>query len=79
MTSKKKKLEKVTQPGAKFTRFRNMSIGSQISIFVIAIVVLLSIFAPLLAPYSPSQTFASWVAPSSEHIFGTDHVGRDIL
>ena len=79
MTSKKKKLEKVTQPGVKFTRFKNMSIGSRISVFVIAFVVILSLLAPLIAPYSPSQTFANWVSPSGEHLFGTDHVGRDIL
>ena len=56
-----------------------MSIGSRISVFVIAFVVILSLLAPLIAPYSPSQTFANWVSPSGEHLFGTDHVGRDIL
>lgn len=79
MTSKKQKLKKVTQPNAKFTRFRNMSLGSRISVIVLLLIVVISFLAPLLAPFGPDQTFMGWLAPGGEHPFGTDHVGRDIL
>ena len=41
---------------------------------------LVAVFAPLVAPYDPlEQTFASFEAPSSEHPFGTDELGRDVF
>ena len=48
---------------------------------VIAIVVLVALFAPWVAPYDPLAT--SWTAvrkgPSAAHWFGTDEIGRDVL
>jgi peptide/nickel transport system permease protein len=48
---------------------------------VLAIVALLAILAPWVAPYDPLAT--SWAAvrkaPSAAHWFGTDEVGRDVL
>src|SRR6185295_10517883 len=43
--------------------------------------VLAAIFAPWVAPYSPSETdFEAILAkPSLEHLLGTDELGRDIL
>lgn len=36
--------------------------------------------APTLAPYDPSQLFpVANSVPTSAHIFGTDHLGRDVL
>lgn len=36
--------------------------------------------APYLAPHDPlAQTFEPFAAPSSEHPFGTDELGRDVL
>ncbi|MFE8701571.1 ABC transporter permease [Cytobacillus sp. FJAT-54145] len=48
---------------------------------VILIIVLLAIFAPLVAPYEPNeQNLSNSLQPaSSEHIFGTDKQGRDIF
>ena len=41
---------------------------------------LIAIFAPLIAPYDPlAQDFPLTQAPSSEHLFGTDELGRDVL
>lgn len=50
-------------------------------LIVILTVVLLSIFAPWLAPYDPStQNLANRLAPPTwQHWFGTDELGRDIL
>ena len=51
------------------------------STFVILLVICTAIFAPLLAPYDPydqelSQTL---LKPSSQHLLGTDALGRDTL
>lgn len=41
---------------------------------------LVAILAPLLAPYGPlDQTANIYAEPSSEHLFGTDELGRDVL
>lgn len=44
-------------------------------------IVLLAILAPVLAPYDPSQTniLHQNVGPSSQHLLGTDALGRDIF
>jgi peptide/nickel transport system permease protein len=43
--------------------------------------ILMAIFAPLIAPYSPNATdFNALLAePSREHLLGTDELGRDVL
>ena len=48
---------------------------------IIGILIAMAIFAPFLAPYSPTKMRLSerLSPPSSRHIFGTDDVGRDIL
>lgn len=52
-----------------------------IGIAVLLIIILLTIFAPMLAPYSPTATDlrVSLLPPSREHIFGTDVLGRDLF
>ena len=46
----------------------------------IFIVILMAIFAPLIAPYEPDAMIAMpQSAPSLEHLFGTDNYGRDIF
>lgn len=52
-----------------------------ISTTVIGIYILLAIFAPVVAPYDPDATVLGQrlAAPSAEHWFGTDSLGRDIL
>ena len=44
-------------------------------------IVLIGIFAPLLAPYNPEEIFYDSVlqGPNKEHLLGTDSIGRDIL
>ncbi len=48
---------------------------------VIVLVVLLAIFAPLIAPYPPNDQnlTATLQPPSRAHILGTDELGRDYL
>jgi peptide/nickel transport system permease protein len=55
--------------------------GAVIGLVAIATFILLAVFAPLVTPYDPIAT--SWTlvrkAPSAQHWFGTDDLGRDIL
>jgi len=48
---------------------------------VIAVLVLTAIFADVLAPYDPlaTQPEIRLAAPSRDHPFGTDDIGRDVL
>ena len=77
--NQKEKLGKVTAKGARFSRIGAMSTGSKIAMGILALIVLASVLSPFISPYGPDQIFDKWSAPSGEHLFGTDHVGRDIL
>ncbi len=48
---------------------------------ILAVLVVIAIFAPLIAPYDPTyQDYTAVLAePSQAHPFGTDEYGRDIL
>ena len=48
---------------------------------VVAVFVVLAVFAPWLAPFDPIETSWSAIrqAPSAAHWFGTDDIGRDVL
>jgi peptide/nickel transport system ATP-binding protein len=48
---------------------------------VVCLFVLLAIFAPWIAPYGPTEQIYADArqAPSMTHLFGTDHLGRDIF
>jgi ABC-type dipeptide/oligopeptide/nickel transport system permease subunit len=52
-----------------------------IGFVILFIIVMLCVLAPVIAPYSPSEMKLSEAkqGPSSEHIFGTDKLGRDIF
>ncbi len=52
-----------------------------IGLAIIGFFAVLALFAPLIAPYEPNEVDlqATYQAPSSTHIFGTDHVGRDVF
>jgi peptide/nickel transport system permease protein len=55
--------------------------GAVVGLIVISTVILLALFAPLVAPYDPIATSWSLVRkpPSALHWFGTDDLGRDML
>jgi ABC-type dipeptide/oligopeptide/nickel transport system permease subunit len=52
-----------------------------IGFVIVVLLILIAIFAPLLAPYDPIKTDLrnKLLQPSAEHWFGTDQLGRDIL
>lgn len=72
-------LTKKLQNAGSLRGFREMALGSQISLIVLVIVAGAAVFAPLVAPHDPLQIFTSREAPSAEHLFGTDEKGRDVL
>ena len=53
---------------------------AKFGLLVILIYVVVALFAPLIAPYGEAEVFPIPYAPwSSEFIFGTDQIGRDIF
>lgn len=48
---------------------------------IIVLLLLVAIFAPMLAPYDPYEQniLSRYKSPSAQHILGTDEMGRDIL
>jgi peptide/nickel transport system permease protein len=60
-----------------FTRNKGALIGT----FILLVLAVAAIFAPLLSPYDPSaqDLSSAFLAPSVAHPFGTDDLGQDIL
>jgi peptide/nickel transport system permease protein len=54
---------------------------AMLGLIVVIILVLVAIFADLLAPYDPTfqERGMRGAAPSAEHLFGSDYNGRDLL
>jgi peptide/nickel transport system permease protein len=53
-----------------------------IGIFIAAVLIIMAIFAPLIATHNPIDIPRDAVrnaAPSAEHFFGTDGIGRDVF
>lgn len=59
--------------------FKNLNTGSKISLIVLIVIVLATIFADFLAPYDPLEIFLARRPPSLDFLFGTDDKGRDVL
>jgi peptide/nickel transport system permease protein len=73
-----------TKRTSELKRFYRTFFGRKVVIFgmvVITILVIIAIFAPIIAPYDPNKTdFGSVLTrPSLTHWLGTDSVGRDVL
>lgn len=77
---KAKKEKYVSLTEISFRKFKNNKLAV-IGVFIILILVLLSVCAPLLTDYTISETdlFNIKMAPNSEHILGTDELGRDVF
>jgi peptide/nickel transport system permease protein len=74
-----------TAPAAPATRKRRrnlgIGLGTGLAMAYLALLVLLTVFAPLVAPYSPIQQNLDQMllAPSGQHFLGTDDLGRDVF
>lgn len=71
---------------AEFWHYFSMNRGAVIGLVVVAIFILLALFAPWIAPYAPEQQFRgfdklppSFIGGNPAYLLGTDEVGRDIL
>ncbi|KON87981.1 hypothetical protein AF332_14880 [Sporosarcina globispora] len=67
-----------------FAHFKNFSRRKQgiVGLLIITTILLIAIFAPLIAPYDPVDdvNYSNLNgAPSKAHLFGTDEYGRDIF
>ena len=65
--------------GFKLSGLKNMKLSSKIALGILVVVALLSILAPLIAPYNPYAIDVARQAPDGLHLMGTDDKGRDIL
>jgi peptide/nickel transport system permease protein len=61
--------------------FLSGDVGAAIAAVLLALLILLALFGPFLWTVDPLSVdvFASLSAPSPEHPFGTDGIGRDVL
>jgi len=66
---------------ARLWRWMRSDVRAVLAIAYLAVLVIVSLFAPLIAPYSPlEQNVANLLLPPSwEHWLGTDDLGRDVL
>ena len=69
------------RPAARAWRRLKRRKGAMMALVVVVLFVLIALFAPLIAPFNPTQTSFGMVrkAPTWIHWFGTDEVGRDVL
>jgi peptide/nickel transport system permease protein len=68
-------------PAARAWRRLRQRRSAMFGLVVMVVLVLVAVFAPLIAPYDPAQQ--AWTAvrkpPSGQHWFGTDESGRDLF
>src|SRR5438552_6518658 len=57
------------------------NVGALLGLTILAMVLLVAIFADVLMPYDPLKTYPAnaFDPPSPSHLFGTDEIGRDIF
>lgn len=67
--------------GRRLRRFVRSNFAASLSAAFLAVVALMAIFAPYVAPYDPLDVNLRAVLqpPSAQHWFGTDDLGRDIF
>jgi peptide/nickel transport system permease protein len=87
MTTENTALEQTLPPPVETPRWREvireMTLRSEgvISLVLVSMLIILLIFAPLIANYDPAQQDIKHrlESPSAEHWLGTDHLGRDLF
>ncbi|WP_312041417.1 ABC transporter permease [Pantoea eucalypti] len=74
--------QQLSEPETLRPRRRRQHVTSlTVGLTLVAILILMALLAPLIAPFDPNvQTMSSrLLAPSAQHWFGTDGFGRDLL
>ncbi|SLM92744.1 dipeptide/oligopeptide/nickel ABC transporter permease/ATP-binding protein [Brevibacterium yomogidense] len=60
--------------------WRSLPLTSRLGFTIVAALILLALFGPLLAPYDPIERVTTpFAPPSSAHLLGADDVGHDLL
>ncbi|GGV33459.1 ABC transporter [Streptomyces longisporoflavus] len=80
--SRKAATERLARPGIRLRSLSRLPVLSRIAVGVVGVVVLVALFAPLLAPHDPldQQPQVDGTGhPSADHWMGQDSLGRDIL
>ncbi|MFJ5728130.1 dipeptide/oligopeptide/nickel ABC transporter permease/ATP-binding protein [Streptomyces paradoxus] len=82
MTTRKSLAAALSRPGVRLRGWRRLPLLSKAAVCFLAVVVLMALLAPLLAPHDPldQQPPADGTGhPSAGHWMGQDSLGRDIL
>ncbi|MEU3736300.1 dipeptide/oligopeptide/nickel ABC transporter permease/ATP-binding protein [Streptomyces sp. NPDC032198] len=82
VTSRTALTERLSRPGIRLRSLRRLPLLSRVAVGVVGVVVLVALFAPLLAPHDPldQQPQVDGTGhPSADHWMGQDSLGRDIL
>ncbi|MFJ3619661.1 dipeptide/oligopeptide/nickel ABC transporter permease/ATP-binding protein [Streptomyces iakyrus] len=82
MMTRKSLTAALSRPGVRLRGLRRLPLLSKIAVSFLAVVVLMALLAPLLAPHDPldQQPPADGTGhPSASHWMGQDSLGRDIL
>ena len=60
---------------------KKLRLRAAVALAVLALILIFSILAPVIAPCDPYRSNLTQVlaAPSSEHLLGTDNIGRDLF
>lgn len=80
--SRKALTERLSQPGIRLRSLSRLPLLSRVAVGIVGVVVLVALFAPLIAPHDPldQQPQAGGTGhPSADHWMGQDSLGRDIL
>ncbi len=57
-----------------------LSVAAQIGLAIIALNIVVAVFAPLIAPYDQTTVLGdAWADPDPQHCLGLDNLGRDLL
>ncbi len=81
METKTMKIKKTSRFGEIWRRFRKNK-TAVVGLVIISIFIFVAIFADLLVPYklaTEQHVMQKLMRPCAEHIFGTDHLGRDLF
>ncbi|MHA5049312.1 dipeptide/oligopeptide/nickel ABC transporter permease/ATP-binding protein [Streptomyces sp. SD15] len=82
MFTRKRLTEALSRPGVRLRGWRRLPPLSKVAVCFLAVVVLVALFAPLLAPHDPlgqQPPVDGTGHPSAGHWMGQDSLGRDIL
>ncbi|MEU4925571.1 dipeptide/oligopeptide/nickel ABC transporter permease/ATP-binding protein [Streptomyces yokosukanensis] len=82
MVTRARLVERLSRPGVRLRGWRRLPLLSKIAVCFLAVVVLVAVLAPVLAPHDPldqQNPVGGSGHPSTAHWLGQDSLGRDVL